>query len=320
VEVKPTIELPELDGLPATKPAVEVDEAEVEEQLESLRRNYAPLVEVGEGEAAVDGDTVNVDFVGRIDGEPFEGGSAEDVPIELGSGRMIPGFEEQLVGCTAGEQRELSVTFPDDYGAEALRGRDAVFEVTVRTVKRLELPTLDDEFAIDVGEDSLEELRGKIRGQLTERAEQQARSVLRRSLLDALIERSDFEVPPGLIERQLHSQMHSMQQQFEGRVASDVLQAELARLHETGREGAERRVREALLLDAVVRANEIGIDDEKIDARLDELAAAQGTDPATMRRLADAQGWRQSIEAELLDEAALDFLASRASVEEKTDT
>ncbi|MEE2665898.1 MAG: trigger factor [Myxococcota bacterium] len=320
VEVKPAIELPDLEGLPGKQPKVEIEESAVDEQLEQLRRDSAPLVEVPEGEVAGDGDTVEVDFEGRIDGTPFDGGSAASLPIELGSDRMIPGFEEQLIGVVGGEERELTVTFPDDYGAEALRGKDATFAVTVGAVKRLELASLDDEFAKDVGEDSLEALRSKLRGQLEERAEQQAKSMLQRSLMEALIERSDFEVPPGLVERQLHAQIKSMRQQFEGRVANDVLQSELARIHETGREGAERRVRESLLLDAIVHEHGLSVDEKAVDARLDELAVAQGTDSATMRKFAEEQGWRQSIEAELLDAAALDFLGSRASVEETTDT
>ena len=320
VEVKPSIELPDLEGLPGKQPKVAIEESSVDEQLEQLRRESAPLVEVPDGELASDGDTVEVDFEGRIDDEPFDGGSATSLPIELGSGRMIPGFEEQLVGVIGGEERELTVTFPDDYGAETLRGKEATFAVKVGAVKRLELAALDDEFAKDVGEDSLEELRSKLRKQLEDRAEQQAKSMLHQSLMEELVERSDFEVPPGLVERQIHAQMKSMRQQFEGRVAEDVLQSELARMHETGRDGAERRVRESLLLDAIVRDQGLSVDESAVDARLDELAAAQGTDSATMRQFAEAQGWRQSIEAELLDATALDFLASRASVKETTDT
>jgi len=320
VEVKPSIELPDLEGLPGKQPKVAIEESSVDEQLEQLRRESAPLVEVPDGELASDGDTVEVDFEGRIDDEPFDGGSATSLPIELGSGRMIPGFEEQLVGVIGGEERELTVTFPDDYGAETLRGKEATFAVKVGAVKRLELAALDDEFAKDVGEDSLEELRSKLRKQLEDRAEQQAKSMLHQSLMEELVERSDFEVPPGLVERQIHAQMKSMRQQFEGRVAEDVLQSELARMHETGRDGAERRVRESLLLDAILRDQGLSVDESAVDARLDELAAAQGTDSATMRQFAEAQGWRQSIEAELLDATALDFLASRASVEETTDT
>ena len=320
VEVKPEIALPKLEGLPGKKPSVDIEESEVDEQLETMRKGYAPIVEVEEGDAAVDGDTINVDFAGRIDGELFDGGSAEDVAIELGSGRMIPGFEEQLVGVVAGEEREIDVTFPDDYGADELQGKEAKFEIKVRTVKRTQLPELDDDFAKDVGEDSMEDLKLKIRSQLVERAESQAKSELNRSLMDALVERCEFDVPPGLVDRQLHQQMHSMRQQFEGRVAPDVLEQELARMHETGRESAERRVREALLLDAVVRDQDLSVDEAAIDARLDEMAEQQGTDGEMMRKLAEAQGWRPSIEAELLDAAALDYLASMANVEETTDT
>jgi len=320
VEVKPVIELPKLDGLPGTKPKVAIDDAAVDERLEALRANYAPVVEIPEGEVSQNGDTVHVDFEGRVDGELFEGGSAEDIAIELGSGRMIPGFEDQLLGLAAGQDGEVRVTFPDDYGEERLQGKDATFSVKVRTVKRTELPALDDEFAVDVGEESLEDLRAKLLEQLTNTAEQQARSTLNRSLMDALIERCEFDVPPGLVERQLHQQMRSMQEQFHGKVSDDVLQAELDRLHQTGREPAARRVREALLMDAIVLEQQLEVEDDAIDARLDELAEQQGTDSATMRRLAESQGWRQSIRAELLNEAVLDFLAAGASVEETSGT
>ena len=316
VEVRPEIALPELKGLPASRPAVSVTDEQVEERIDSMRRSAAPLVEVPEGQASAEGDTVHVDFEGRIDGELFDGGAAEDVPIELGSGRMIPGFEEQLTGVVSGQELDLNVQFPEDYGNESLQGRDAVFATRVRAVKQLQLPELDDEFAKDIGEDSLEELQAKVRESLVAQAEQESKRELHRTLMDSLVERSEFVVPPGLVERQLHAQMRSMQQQFEGRIPQEALQQQLARLQENGREGAERQVRERLLLEAVVRDQELVVEPEAIDARLEEMASAQGTDTAIIRQLAEAQGWMESIEAELLQEAALDFLGAGASVEE----
>jgi len=319
-EVKPPIELPELRGLPAKRPRVEIGDDEVDARIEALRESAAPLVEEDEEVAAAAGHTLDIDFEGRVGGELFEGGKGEDLVVELGSGRLIPGFEDQLVGAKAGEDTTVRVTFPEDYGDESLRGKEATFDVHVRSIRRKQLPELDDDFAKDVGEDTLDELRAKVRAELEQSAEREAKSVLHRSVVDSLLERCDFEAPPGLVERQLHSQLESMQRQFEGRVAPEVLRAELARMHEEGRESAERRVREALVLEAVAAQQGLEVESAAVDERLDQLAAAQGVDPRRIREMAEQQGWRAAIVAELLDARALDFLAAEANVEETTDT
>ncbi|MEE3332411.1 MAG: trigger factor [Myxococcota bacterium] len=315
VEVKPVIDLPKLKGLKATKPSTDIDDSKIDARIETMRENFAPLVELEEGVGAEQGDTVHVDFEGRVDGELFDGGAGEDMAVEIGGGRLIPGFEDQLVGVVTGEDRDLNVTFPEDYGEASLAGKDAVFAIKAVAIKRKTLPEIDDEFAKDVGEDSLEALKEKIRGELSQQAESQAQNQLRQTLMDSLIEATDFEVPPGLVHRQLHQQMQSMKQQFQGQVPEEVLQQELSRMHDSGRDAAERRVREALLLDAVVRSEGIEVDESEIEAKLDELAEAQGSDPAVMRTLAEQQGWRGQIEAEILDGKALDFLTAGASVE-----
>jgi len=315
VEVKPVIELPKLTGLKATKPSTDIDDSKIDARIETMRENFAPLVELEEGVGAEQGDTVHVDFEGRVDGELFDGGAGEDMAVEIGGGRLIPGFEDQLVGVVTGEDRDLNVTFPEDYGEASLAGKDAVFAIKAVAIKRKTLPEIDDEFAKDVGEDSLEALKEKIRGELTQQAESQAQNQLRQTLMDSLIEATEFEVPPGLVHRQLHQQMQAMKQQFQGQVPDEILQQELSRMHDSGRDAAERRVREALLLDAVVRSEGIEVDESEIEAKLDELAEAQGSDPAVMRTLAEQQGWRGQIEAEILDGKALDFLTAGASVE-----
>ena len=161
VEVRPPIELPTLVGLPATRPSVVVEDEEVEGELASLQERRATTVDAEDGTAAESGSVVVVDYVGRIDGEAFEGGTSEGATIELGSGRLVPGFEDQLLGAVAGEERQVSITFPDDYPSEDVKGKDAVFDVKVVGVKRREKPALDDEFAKDIGDefDSLDELK-----------------------------------------------------------------------------------------------------------------------------------------------------------------
>lgn len=320
VEVKPVIALPALGKVKGTQPKVEVTEERVAQRIDAMRESFAPLVELAEGETAERGDTLNIDFEGRVDGELFEGGAGKDLAIELGSGRLVPGFEDQLVGARAGEERDVEIEFPADYGEASLAGKPARFHVAVRSVRRKRLPALDDEFAKDVGEDSLDALRTKVRDQIAEQERANSERALHRSLVDSLLAQSVFDVPPGLVHQQLHAQMDSMRRQFEGQVPADVLEAELARIHDTGRDAAERRVREALVLDAVVRAHAIEVDESEIDARLDELAQAQGVDAKRMRQAAEQQGWRRQIGAELLDRKALAFLATEASVEETTGT
>ena len=286
-------------------------------QLQGLRERSAPLVEESEGTPAASGHFLSIDFVGRMDGEPFDGGSAKGQEIELGSGRLVPGFEEQLEGAVAGEDRQVAIDFPDDYGNEALAGKHAVFDVHVEAVKKRDLPDLDDEFAKDVGDfETLEELRERIRSDLRKERERAADSVLRRSVMDALIERTDFEVPPGIVERQLQHQIASFRREYEHQLPPEVLQSQLVRMAEDGRDVATRRVREAFLLEAVARAEKIEASEDDVHARLDEMATGRGMPPAQLRKIAHEQGWHESIRSELVDKKALDLLAERADVEE----
>lgn len=318
LELKPEIELPDLEGLPAKRPAVDVGEDEVLTQLESLRERNAPLVEQPEGTVIEEGHAVTIDFLGRIDGEPFEGGKAEGHELEIGSGRFVPGFEEQLVGATAGDDLAVSITFPDDYGNEELAGKEAVFDVHVETIKKKVMAELDDEFAKDLGEDfeTLGELRDRIRNDLVEQRSTAADNELRTSVMDSLVARTEFEVPPGIVERQLHRELEQFEQQYGQYVPQDVLQQQLGRMAEEGRPTAERRVREAFLLEAVGKAQGVEVTDEEVEARLDEMAEAQGMPPQQMRKTADEQGWREAIRAELVDKKALAFLTEHAAVEE----
>jgi trigger factor len=321
IEVKPAIELPELAGLPAVRPPVAVADEEVERELETLRERNAPLIEEPEDATAAQGHFLNLNFTGRIDGREFQGGSARDVVVEIGGGRMLPGFEDQLVGARAGEEREVRVSFPADHPSEELRGREAVFQVSVLSIRRRELPALDDEFAKDLGDfESLEALRERIRADLLARRERESQNVFHRTLLDSLVERAEFEVPPGLVEQELQHQLRSLHRQFEGRMSEEVLHGELSRVQEEGRPAAERRVRETLLLEAVADAEGLQVSDEEVAARLGEIAAAQGVDAARIRKLAREQDWEPAIRAELRERKALDFLAAGAKVEEKSDS
>lgn len=321
LEIKPQIQLGDLQGLPAQKPAVSVSDEDVERELESMRQREAPMVEVPEGEAAASGDTLTIDFVGRVGEVAFEGGTAQGHQLELGSGRFVPGFEEQLEGARAGEDRQVEITFPEDYGNDELAGKAAVFDVHVVSIQRREIPELDDEFAKDVGEfETVAELRERVRSDLAEGAERRARTELERSVMDALIERTPFELGPGLVERQLQSRLSGAHQQLQNSVPHEALHEQLARWQEEWRPQAEREVRESLLLEAVGRERALEVDDAELDARIEQIAGQQGQDPKLIRKAYEERDLLDSLRSQLVDEKALAWLCDEAKVEEVSDS
>jgi len=317
IEVKPAIELPDTQGLPARRPRVDVAPEEVEGELEALRKRNAPLVEESEGTRAARGNVLTIDFAGEVDSRPFEGGSGKGVEVELGAGRFLADFEAQLEGAVAREDREVRVRFPDEYANEQLAGKQAVFRVHVAEVKRRAVPQLDDEFAKDLGDFAdLAALRERIRTDLLAVRERSSRAELRRSLVDALIERTPFEVPPGMLQRELGRQIHAARHRLEGHVPEEALGEQLGRWQEEWRPRAERDVREALLLEAVARAEGISIEPAEIEARIEQMAKERGTTAARLRKSFSEGTLEQVVTVELRDEQALARLAGRAKVEE----
>lgn len=319
VEVKPAFTLCELKGLPAQRLPTGVGGEDVERELESVRQRQAQFVEEAEGIAAANGHLVTMEFEGRIDGVLFEGGTAKEVTVELGSGQLIPGFDEQLVGALAGEERSVRVRFPDDYAKPDLAGKDAEFQVRVGSLRRREVPALDDEFAKDLGGEfeSLDQVRAKLRESLIASRERASRATLRRTLLDAVIERVPFDVPPGLIEerlqRRLHSAAHDLGERGAGRAAID---RQMARWEHEWRPLIEREVREEWLLAEIARVQEIAADDAEVEARLDRMAEEQGTDAAKLRKAYREAGVIEAIRGQLVEEKAVEFLLGEAKVEE----
>jgi trigger factor len=317
VEVKPRIELPDTTGLPARRPRVEVRPEEVEAELEALRQRGAPLVEEPEGTRAARGHVLSIDFEGTVDGHPFEGSRGKDVEVELGAGHFLPDFEAQLEGVAVGEERELRVRFPREYASAALAGKEAVFRVRVHALKRRVVPELDDEFAKDLGDfEDLAALRARIRADLLALRESAARAELRRSLVDALIERTRFEVPPGMRDRELARQLQVARHRLEGQMPEPALERQLARWREEWRPRAEREVREALLLEAVARAEGIAVDPAEIEARIEQMARERGTTAARLRKGFREGVLEQVVGTELRDERVLASLAERARVAE----
>lgn len=317
VETRPEIPRVEWEGLSGQRPVFQVDEARVDRELEGLRERFAQLVEEPEGTPAAEGHVVTLDFEGRVDGKPFPGGRGEGVRLEIGSGRFPPGFEEQLLGARAGEEREIRIVFPEDFGNPDLAGREAVFAVRVLAVQRRELPELDDEFARDVGDfESLEELRERIRGELHASAERESRSALERSLTDALLERNPVEAPAALVERVLRARLGRLREELEGRLPEAEIDARLRGFAASWRPDAEREVKVDLLLEAVADTERIEVSDAEVEEHLRAQATERGIEAERLLQAYRRAGLLEAVRSELRSRRALERIVARAEVEE----
>ena len=279
VPVKPQVELGEYKGLEVKKGRVTVTKKEIEEQLANYQTQFAELT-VKEGGKVAKGDTAVIDFEGFVDGEAFEGGKGENYPLTIGSGSFIPGFEEQLIGAEPEKEVEVKVTFPEDYHAEDLKGKEAVFKCTVHEIKAKELPELDDEFASEVSEfDTLDELKADIKAKIKEQKVNDGKRAQEDAAVDAIIESAKMDLPEAMVDTQARQMLDEfaqrMQQQgltldqymqFTGMTA-DKMMDEL-------RPQAEKRIKTRLVLEAIAKAENIEITDEKLDEEIAKMAEA----------------------------------------------
>jgi trigger factor len=274
----------------------EAGDDEIDAEIEQLRDRTAKLETVER--AAADGDFVVMDYLGTLDGEPFAGGEGRDQMIELGSGRLVPGFEEQLSGAQAGDERTVTITFPDDYGAEDLKGREAQFAVTVKEIKEKQLPPLDDDLAVEAGFDTLDELRSDIRDRLTEQQKSQIEAEFREAALDSVVAGASVDVPDALVEarsQELWDQMaHSLSHQG---ISKDAYLRISGRTEEQivadGREDARRSLEREAVLAAIVDAEGIEPPRRRSSRRSSASPGAART-PRRSRGCATAAAWTVS--------------------------
>lgn len=311
-------EVPEVDfsKIEVEKPVAKADDDSVDEALKSLAETAQNFEDKEEGAAAEDGDQVVIDFVGKVDGEAFEGGAAEDYPLTLGSNSFIPGFEEQLVGVKAGEEKAVEVKFPDEYGAENLAGKDAVFDVTVKAVKAPVAAEIDDEMAKKFGAEDLEGLKGQIRERLEAEYNGASRAVMKRHMLDKLDEMVSFELPPSLVEAEAKQIAHQLWHEEHPDVQGhDHPEIEPTDEH---KKLAERRVRLGLLLAEIGQKAEI----EVTDAEMTQAIMAQARQyPGQERQFFDFvrqnQQMQQQMRAPIFEDKVIDHIAEQATVTEK---
>jgi len=269
LEVMPSFELADLSDVSLKKLVAKPEESEVDEALQRMAGQSRPFSERDDGAEAQNGDRVTIDFVGRIDGEEFQGGKGEGIDLELGSGSFIPGFEEQLVGAKVGDQRVVKATFPEAYGAEHLAGKDAEFDVTVTKIQAPGESKIDDEFAKSLGMDSLEKLREAIAKAIGGDFEAASRRKLKKDLLDALDGKYAFELPPTLVAQEFASVWAQVEQDLKARGKSfededtteEKAQADYRKI-------AERRVRLGLVLAQVGESADIKVSDEEVNQAL----------------------------------------------------
>jgi trigger factor len=312
-EVMPEIELADLTAIEIRRPVAEVTDTDVDEMIRKLREQRTEWVDVER--AARENDRVTIDFKGYIDGEAFEGGSAEKVPLVLGSGTMIPGFEEGLVGASAGEERKLELKFPDDYRVEQLAGKEATFDVTVKAVAEPRLPEVDEEFVKSLGvEDGTEEsLRKEVRENMERELKQKIKSRTKEQVMEALLEAHDIQVPAAMIQREAQALKEQAQQEMaqSGQHSSVDLPANLFESQ------AERRIRLGLIVGEIIKRNDMQVDQARVDEAIAEQAATFEEPQEIIDWYAGNPQARATVENVVMEDQAVDWILAQAKVEEE---
>lgn len=291
---KPEVQLGEYKGVKVEKPAYDVSDEMVEEQLDNLRQRYAKMI-VLDGAELQNGDFAIIDFEGFIDGEPFKGGKGEGYPLELGSATFIPGFEEQLVGAKAGDNITVKVTFPEDYVPE-FAGKDAEFKVTVKDVKRKELPALDDEFAKEASDFStIEELKADIRNKLEETAKARNEREYHENIVKQVVENASTDIPETMIEQRTVKMMNDFASNLQQRGLSieqylDYAKTDVAALKESYKASAQKAIKTDLVLEAIAEAEKMEVADEDIQAEIVRLATMHKATPQQVLDILVSEG------------------------------
>ena len=326
VVVKPEVKLGQYKELEVEEPSFEIGDEDLQKELEHLQNRHAKLLTLEEG-TVENGDSVVIDFEGKIGNVPFEGGKAEDYNLEIGSGAFIPGFEEAIVGMTIDEIKDIDVTFPEDYGNEELAGKPAVFTVKVKSVKRKEISELDDEFAKDVSEfDTLEELRADLVNKLKQAAEDRAKNIIRNQTLDKAVENAEVEIPSEMIDTRVEEMIANMNQRLSAQGISlesylSYTNSNEEELKERVRPDAEKGVRQVLVLDTIAKVENLAIDEEELTEEIKRMGEDMKQDPETVRKILEGENQIEFIKDSMLKDKTVDFLVSKAVlVKEAKDT
>lgn len=318
VAVKPEVTLGEYKGIEVEKARPEVTDKDVEAELKKAQEQNSRLITV-EDRPVQDGDETVIDFEGFQDGVPFEGGKAEDYPLRIGSHSFIAGFEEQLIGKTIGEEAEINVTFPEEYHAKELAGKPALFKVTVKEIKYRELPELNDEFAGEVSEfETLDEYKADIKAKLSEKKQAQATAENEDNVVRKVVDNASMELPDPMIDEQVRSMVDDMARRLSAQgIALDqylhMIGMTQEKIEEEMRPEAERRIRVRLVLEAVVKAENIEVSEEMVNVEIEKIAKSRGMEPDDLRGRISESGMKQ-LREDLAVQETVDMLVAEAKL------
>jgi trigger factor len=322
LEALPDVPAARIDDLKIDRLTVEPDESAVEQQVQQLASQSKHWDDAPKTHAAELGDLVVMDFDGKVGGKSFEGGKGEDMSVELGTGRLIPGFEEQLVGAKAGDKREVKVTFPADYPVDKLKGKDATFAVSVKSVKTAGANKVDDEFAKSLGLKDLDQLKGLIRDQLAQELNGLTRTHMKRQLLDQLAERHDFVVPDSMVEAEFQNILNQLRHEASHEADPKAALAEIEKEADDYRRIAERRVRLGLLLSEIGAANGVEVTEQEMRTLIAQAASQyQGEDQKRFLQLVQQEPmFAAQLRAPLYEDKVVDFLFDKAEITDRKAT
>lgn len=311
-DVYPEIELASLEGVQIDKPTVEITDADMDKMFDKLRSQRAEWKAVER--AAENGDQLVIGFVGTVDGEEFAGGTADKVPLTLGSKMMIPGFEDQLIGVSAGDERTIKVTFPEDYQAKELAGKDAEFKVTVQSVSEQVLPELDDTFAeaFGIAEGGMEALRSEVRANMERELKAKVAAKLKAQIMDVLLEKNEVALPQALVDQEIDAMMEQ----------SGLRMADTAKMKDPGvvrtlfEEQAKKRVALGLILAEVSGKNKIRLDPDKLREKVENMAMTYEDPEAFMKWASSDATARTQLESLAMEEQVVDWLLEQVEINE----
>lgn len=314
VTPRPEVKLGDYKGLKVEKQVAEVKDEDVEKQIKNFQDRQGKMVDAPEGAAVENGDFTTLNFEGFVDGTPFEGGKGEDYPLQIGSGSFIPGFEDQLVGAKIGEEKEVNVTFPEEYHSKDLAGKAAMFKCTIKSIKRKELPEINDELAKKVSKfDTLDELKADIRKNLEENAERKAENDQKSAAIEQATNNIQVDIPAVMIDNRVTAMIQEMAMRIEqqGMKLEQYLQyagTDIAKIREDYRETAEKNVKTDLMLEEVAKAEDIKVEAKDLDAEVAAMAAAYGATPQQVQKIIKEQGRIGDLAASVLRKKTAQFI------------
>ena len=318
IPVLPEINLGDYKSVKVEKEALDVNDEKVNAEIEIMRSNAGKLKEVADDEAAQDKDVTNINFEGFIDGEAFDGGKAEGFDLTLGSKSFIDTFEDQIIGHKKGDEFDVNVTFPEEYHAENLKGKPAVFKVKVNSIKRKEEAELNEDLAKELGYDSVEDLKAKTKENLTKREETRIENEYRGKVVDAVVDSINFEIPEAVVEREIQFQINRFAQQLQMQGMSlnqyfEMTGQDIEKMRESIKESAEKSVKRDLVLTEIAKAENVQATEEEVNAELDRTALMYGMDRegliAEVRKSGNYARFIDEIKYQIINRKTVDLLA-----------